>query len=507
MALFLKQSTQCTIMFGPFVDKTDGVTLKTDATTITDIDHATTGIFLSKNGGTAAIRHQGIAAASVADAYGMMKVTLDTTDTNTVGNIDVLFAKAATYLPVHKSFVVLEETTFDALITNAAGAAGGLVLNGAANAGTTTFAALTCTGALTTGSIANGGTTTLTGAVSTGAVTKAAETVTAAWTVGSIANGGTTTLTGAVGTGALTVASQTVTGALTTGSIVNNGTTTLTGAVGTGALTVASQTVTGALTTGSIVDNGVLTVSGVVTGLATPTNITAGTIATVTTLTNPVTLANGAHGGAAATLTLSGAAGLIATKIDAPINGAITGNITGNLSGSVGTVTLISANGIAANSFAAGAIDATAIKDAAIDFATFAADCKTGTGLKANVESITDNAITAAAIANAAIDNATFAADVGTTAIATNVIGIAAKKGIVDAVNVDTYAEPGQEAPASTNTLVKKVGYLFKAWRNQAWQTATDYTLYNAAGAVVDQKSTVSDDATTFKKTVVVSGP
>ena len=40
------------------------------------------------------------------------------------------------------------------------------------------------------------------------------------------------------------------------------------------------------------------------TGFATPTNITAGTITTVTTLTNPVTLANGAHGGAGATITL-----------------------------------------------------------------------------------------------------------------------------------------------------------------------------------------------------------
>lgn len=115
MALFLKQSTACTIMFGPFVDKTDGVTLKTDATTITDIDHATTGIFLSKNGAAAAIRHQTV-TASVADAYGMMQVTLDTTDTNTLGSLDVLFAKAATYLPVHKSFEVVTANVYDSLI-------------------------------------------------------------------------------------------------------------------------------------------------------------------------------------------------------------------------------------------------------------------------------------------------------------------------------------------------------------------------------------------------------
>ena len=114
--IFLKQSTQCTIAFGPFVDKTDGVTLLTNATTITDIDHATTGIFLSKNGANAAVRHQGIAAASVADDYGMMTVTLDATDTGTVGSLDVLFAKAATYLPVHKSFMILPANVYDSLM-------------------------------------------------------------------------------------------------------------------------------------------------------------------------------------------------------------------------------------------------------------------------------------------------------------------------------------------------------------------------------------------------------
>ncbi len=112
---YLKVGVAATIMFGPFVDKTDGVTLKTDATTITDIDHATTGIFLSKNGAAAAIRSQAV-TASVADAYGMMKVTLSITDTGTVGTLDVLFAKAATYLPVHKCFMVLPALVYDSLV-------------------------------------------------------------------------------------------------------------------------------------------------------------------------------------------------------------------------------------------------------------------------------------------------------------------------------------------------------------------------------------------------------
>jgi len=111
---FLRKATAATIMFGPFVDKTDAVTLKTDATTITDIDHASTGIFLSKAGAAAAIRHASV-TASVADAYGMMKVTLDTTDTGTTGTLDVLFAKAATYLPVNKRFTVLEQVVYDVL--------------------------------------------------------------------------------------------------------------------------------------------------------------------------------------------------------------------------------------------------------------------------------------------------------------------------------------------------------------------------------------------------------
>ena len=78
---------------------------------------------------------------------------------------------------------------------------------------------------------------------------------------------------------------------------------------------------------------------------------------------------------------------------------------------------------------------------------------------------------------------------------------------VVDALNVDTYAEPGQGLPAATTTLVGKLGYLYKAWRNRSTQTATQYSLYNDDAVTVDQKSTVSDDATTFDRTEVASGP
>jgi len=77
---------------------------------------------------------------------------------------------------------------------------------------------------------------------------------------------------------------------------------------------------------------------------------------------------------------------------------------------------------------------------------------------------------------------------------------------VVDALNVDTYAEPGQGAPAATTSLVAKIGYLFKAWRNKSTQTATEQKLYADNESTVDQKATCSDDATTFVRAEVGTG-
>jgi hypothetical protein len=77
----------------------------------------------------------------------------------------------------------------------------------------------------------------------------------------------------------------------------------------------------------------------------------------------------------------------------------------------------------------------------------------------------------------------------------------------VDALATDTYAEPGQGSPAATATLSAKIGYLYKAWRNRATQTATTYKLYADDATTVDQKATVSDDATTFDRNEIATGP
>lgn len=71
----------------------------------------------------------------------------------------------------------------------------------------------------------------------------------------------------------------------------------------------------------------------------------------------------------------------------------------------------------------------------------------------------------------------------------------------------DARTEPGQGAPPVNPDLATKIDYLYKAWRNKSDQTATTFQLYDDAGTTVDQKATVSDDATTATKGEVVSGP
>lgn len=115
--LLLRQSTAVVISFGPFLDPADGVTLVTGL--VSALDHASTGIFLSKNGGTLTVRHASVTASSY-DAYGNYKVTLDTTDTNTLGTLRMQFAAAASCLPVWQDFMVLPANVYDSLVANTA---------------------------------------------------------------------------------------------------------------------------------------------------------------------------------------------------------------------------------------------------------------------------------------------------------------------------------------------------------------------------------------------------
>ncbi len=185
------------------------------------------------------------------------------------------------------------------------------------------------------------------------------------------------------------------------------------------------------------------------------------------------------------------------------------------------TAAKVADGAIDAATFAAGAINAAAIADGAIDAATFAA-----------------GAINAAAIAADAITDAKVAADVtiasvtgavgsvtGAVGSVTGAVGsvtgnvggsvgsLAAQAKadvnteVVDCLNVDTYTEPGQGTPGVTLSIVAKLGYLFKNWRNKQTQTSTVWSLFGDDAVTVDQKATVADDGTTASKTEIASGP
>lgn len=89
---------------------------------------------------------------------------------------------------------------------------------------------------------------------------------------------------------------------------------------------------------------------------------------------------------------------------------------------------------------------------------------------------------------------------------ATNTIGTEVNTQVLDVLNTDTFAEPGQGAPPATATLQQKIAYLYKALINRATQNSTQLSIYNNAGDTIDQKATVSDNGTTFDRGKLISG-
>lgn len=111
MAIWLKQSTAVTVKVGPFVDETDGKTAET-ALTLQKAD-----VRLSKNGGNmaAANADQGDGDAGAAhDELGYYDISLDTTDTNTLGNLKVMIHESGA-LPVWVDFMVVTANVWNTL--------------------------------------------------------------------------------------------------------------------------------------------------------------------------------------------------------------------------------------------------------------------------------------------------------------------------------------------------------------------------------------------------------
>jgi len=105
---YLKQSTAATVKLGPFVDDSDGKTAETGLT-ISQAD-----IRLSKNGGAFAQTND--ATGATHDENGWYGVPLDTTDTNTLGRLQVAVAESGA-LPVWREFMVVPANTYDSLVS------------------------------------------------------------------------------------------------------------------------------------------------------------------------------------------------------------------------------------------------------------------------------------------------------------------------------------------------------------------------------------------------------
>jgi hypothetical protein len=109
--LFLRQSTASqSVVIGPFVDSTDGNTAETALT----VDAA--DIRLSKNGANIVGKNSG---GGTHDELGYYTITLDATDTDTVGRLQLMVHETGA-LPVYHEFQVLEEATFDMMFASSA---------------------------------------------------------------------------------------------------------------------------------------------------------------------------------------------------------------------------------------------------------------------------------------------------------------------------------------------------------------------------------------------------
>lgn len=104
----LKQSTAVTIKLGPFLDATDAATAET-ALTITQAD-----VLLSKAYGAFAQKND--ATSATHDAAGWYGVPLNTTDTGTLGSLQIHVNESGA-LPVWDYYCVLPANVYDSLVS------------------------------------------------------------------------------------------------------------------------------------------------------------------------------------------------------------------------------------------------------------------------------------------------------------------------------------------------------------------------------------------------------
>jgi hypothetical protein len=104
--LYLKQSTLANVLVGPAIDITD-VTTPLTGLTIHPAD-----IHLSKNGG--ALTDKSEATNCTHDSLGYYSCPLNTTDTNTLGRLQLVVVEASAF-PIYAEYMVVTANVYDTL--------------------------------------------------------------------------------------------------------------------------------------------------------------------------------------------------------------------------------------------------------------------------------------------------------------------------------------------------------------------------------------------------------
>lgn len=104
----LKQSTATTLVLGPFLDATDGVTSET-ALTISQSD-----VLLWKEGGTT-FAQKNEATTCTHRSNGLYTCPVNTTDTNTLGTLIVSVSESGA-LPIRQDYLVVPANVYDSIV-------------------------------------------------------------------------------------------------------------------------------------------------------------------------------------------------------------------------------------------------------------------------------------------------------------------------------------------------------------------------------------------------------
>ncbi len=249
--MFAKLSTAITISFGPVLDSAGA-----------EYTSAVVGdVKISKNNGTPAALNA--SATLTHKEVGIYELVLTTSDISAVGQATLTLSKT-TYVAPPRTLIILPATTYDAIVTNAAGAAGGMLYIGSNAA--TTFAGASFTGSTFAGVI-NVSASTWTGTLSTVTLAQAQSNVTFTGALATFSGllSNTTTMAGAI-SGVTLAAAQ---NAVTFSGLVSN-TTTMAGAISGVALASAQGAVTfsGLLSNTTTFGGSIADSSGVTTLLA-----------------------------------------------------------------------------------------------------------------------------------------------------------------------------------------------------------------------------------------------